>query len=222
MSLEQHPASSSRLGGLGAPRRRGGGRDRRVAPPPDGPSALGAGMRQSRDLTSGAGVLSSRGAPRVPAGPPRSVTGRRGRGEGVRFVADGGRPLRSTDRPPPAGLPRRAPLFSPCPAARRLRRSAAAGADSGARTPLSPVRPGPGPRRGASVPTAGAATRGGGPSSPSDPRPPAPAVGDGVGLRRGGGGGESGPPAPCGLLAARAGRPRRRRHGGAAGLTEAS
>lgn len=175
-------------------------------------------MRQSRDLTSGAGVLSSRGAPRVPAGPPRSVTGRRGRGEGVRFVADGGRPLRSTDRPPPLPVFRAA---LPCSRPARLHAAAAAapGADSGARTPLSPVRPGP--RRGASVPTAGAATRGGGPSSPSDPRPPAPAVGDGAGLRRGGGGGESGPPAPCGLLAARAGRPRRRRHGGAAGLTEA-
>lgn len=158
------------------------------------------------------------GAPRVPAGPPRSVTGRRGRGEGVRFVADGGRPLRSTDRPPPLPVFRAA---LPCsrPAGLHAAAAAAPGADSGARTPLSPVRPGP--RRGASVPTAGAATRGGGPSSPSDPRPPAPAVGDGAGLRRGGGGGESGPPAPCGLLAARAGRPRRRRHGGAAGLTEA-
>lgn len=138
--VQQHPASSSCLGGLGARRRRSG-RDRRVAPPPDGPSALGAGMRQSRDLTSGAGVLSSRGAPRVPAGPPRSVTGRRGRGEGVRFVADGGRPLRRADRPSsPVGLPSRAPLFSPCPAARRRRRrrrqrSADAPAPGAARAP---------------------------------------------------------------------------------------
>lgn len=123
-----------------------GGRGQRVAPPPDGPSAIGAGMRQSRDLTSGAGVLSSRGAPRVLAGPPRSVTGRRGRGEGVRFVADGGRPLLHADRPPssPAGLLRRAPLFvlalpgcTPPPQA----------PTSGARTPLRPVRPGAPPRR---------------------------------------------------------------------------
>lgn len=77
---------------------------------------------------------------------------------------------------------------------------------SGARTPLRPVRPGP--RRGTSVPTVGAATRGGGgggASNPSDPRPPALAEGDGAGLTRGGGG-ESGRPAPCGLLAARAGK----------------
>lgn len=104
------------------------GRGRRVAPPPDGPSAIGAGMRQSRDLTSGAGVLSSRGAPRVLAGPPRSVTGRRGRGEGVRFVADGRRPLLRADRPPL--LPRRASaprsLVRSCPAPLH---AAAAGAD---------------------------------------------------------------------------------------------
>lgn len=195
-----------------------GGRGRRVAPPPDGPSALGAGMRQSRDLTSGAGVLSSRGAPRVPAGPPRSVTGRRGRGEGVRFVADGGRPFLRADRPPPPPLPVfRAALpcsFLPCPAARRRRRRRRAERER----PCS--RCGPEPRRGRSVPTVRAATLGGGASSPSDPRPPALAEGDGAGLRiggGGGGGGESGRPAPCGLLAARAGRPPRSQHGGAAG-----
>lgn len=87
------------------------------------PSALGAGMRQPRDLTSG------RGSPeltaRTPARrlSPQLDLGATAEGRGVRIVAGGWRPFRSADRPPPLpAYPRHRPLFSLCPASSRRRR----------------------------------------------------------------------------------------------------
>lgn len=148
---------------------------------------------------------------------PQRDPGATAEGRGVRFVAGGGRPFRSADRPPPLpAYPCHPPLFSLCPGCtpppRAPRRRA--------RTPLCPARPGPG--RGASLPSPRAAARGGGgggASNPSDPRPPAPAEGDGAGLRVGGGG-DSGGPGPRPPAVPRLLRPGGRRGDGAAAAGE--
>lgn len=201
----------------------GGGQSPSLLPPlsvpplpssPRRPSALGAGLRLSRDLTSGAGVPSSpRASP--PSGSPRSVLrSPQPRGGGYRYVAGGERPSPVQTAP----LPRPPPLAAlPCSrfASAARRRRCAEEQSTDAREPGS-ARASP----GAGLPSPRAAVRGGGggagASSPSDPRPPAPAAGDGAGLRPGGGGGGGGPrPRPRvapGLL--RPGSRRGRRGGG--------
>lgn len=186
-------------------KRRGGGRGPKPPPRPHdlGPpltsplrlTALGAGMRQSRDLTSGAGVPSSpRALPCLPAGSPRSlVWAPQRRGGGVRFatsLAAGGRfevlttPLPCL--PPPAALP------CSCSALAALRRRGRSGGERG--RPCAGLGPGPAaaPPSTHSEPAARGGA-GGGPvaSSRSDLRPPARDEGDGARLRRGGGGGSS-------------------------------
>jgi hypothetical protein len=104
------------------------------------PLALGAGMRQSRDLTSGAGVPSLRRAlPCLPAGSLRSVIARRGQGEGGSLRRRRREAVSECRTPPsPAGLACRPALFSPCRAARRRRRG---------RRQAERGRPAPGPAR---------------------------------------------------------------------------